>query len=158
MPCCQIAVPGAFHPKMSVRLDSDAGCVIVGSAYATAAGWGRNREIVSQFEWWRRRSDGEETANRQLIRKAFDYLSKWLREADLETIKRTLDLIERDAAWLFETEANEGPVELNDGTLVDLRSEDASGGPGMPSRIVDLVGGSAVTQLAVLSPYRCSGA
>lgn len=148
-----ISVPGAFHPKISIRLGSDAGCVIVGSANATAAGWGRNREIVGQFEWWRKRRDGEENAYRQLIRKAFDYLSKWLQEAGLETVKRKLDLIERDAAWLFETEANEGPVELNDGTLIDLLCEDANGGPGILSRIVDLVGGAAVTQLVVLSPY-----
>ncbi|OYW94322.1 MAG: hypothetical protein B7Z23_03760, partial [Pseudomonadales bacterium 32-61-5] len=148
-----ISVPGAFHPKISVRLGSDAGCVIVGSANATAAGWGRNREIVGQFEWWRKRNDGEENANRQLIRKAFDYLSKWLQEAGLETVKRKLDLIDRDAAWLFETEANEGPVELNDGMLIDLLCEDASGGPGILSRIADLVGGAAVTQLVVLSPY-----
>lgn len=148
-----IAVAGAFHPKITIRLGSDAGCVVVGSANATAAGWGRNREIVAQFEWWRKRSDGDENANRQLIRKAFDYVSKWLLEAGLEAIKRKLDLIERDAAWLFETEANEGPVELNDGTLVDLLCEDASGGPGILSRINDLVGGAAVTRLVVLSPY-----
>lgn len=148
-----ISVPGAFHPKITIRLGSDAGCVVVGSANATAAGWGRNREIVGQFEWWRKRSDGDEIANRQLIRKAFDYVSTWLREAGLEAVKRKLDLIERDAAWLFETEANEGPVELNDGTLVDLLCEDASGGPGILSRIVELVGGAAVTRLVVLSPY-----
>lgn len=148
-----ISVPGAFHPKITIRLGSDAGCVVVGSANATAAGWGRNREIVGQFEWWRKRSDGDEIANRQLIRKAFDYVSTWLREAGLEAVKRKLDLIERDAAWLFETEANEGPVELNDGTLVDLLCEDASGGPGILSRIVELVGGAAATRLVVLSPY-----
>lgn len=148
-----ISVAGAFHPKISIRLGSDAGCVVVGSANATAAGWGRNREIVGQFEWWRKRSHGDENANRQLIRKAFDYVSKWLREAGLEAVKRKLDLIERDAAWLFETEANEGPVELNDGTLIDLLCEDASGGPGILSRIADLVGGAAVKRLVVLSPY-----
>jgi hypothetical protein len=148
-----ISVPGAFHPKISIRLGSDAGCVVVGSANATAAGWGRNREIVGRFEWWRKRSDGDEDANRQLIRKAFDYVSKWLGDAGLEAVKRKLDLIERDATWLFETEVNEGPVELSDGTLIDLLCEDASGGPGMLSRIVDLVGSASVTRLVVLSPY-----
>lgn len=148
-----ISVPGAFHPKLSIRLGSDAGSVIVGSANATAAGWGRNREVVGQFEWWRKRSDGDEQANRRLIRKAFDYVASWLEETGLEAVKRKLDLIKRDAAWLFEAEANEAPLELSDGSLIDLLCEGARGGPGILSRVIDLVAGAPVTRLVVLSPY-----
>lgn len=148
-----ISVPGAFHPKLSIRLGSDAGSVIVGSANATAAGWGRNREVVGQFEWWRKRSDGNEQANRRLIRKAFDYVASWLEETGLEAVKRKLDLIKRDAAWLFEAEANEAPLELSDGSRIDLLCEGARGGPGILSRVIDLVAGVPVTRLVVLSPY-----
>src|SRR3546814_20019315 len=65
-----ISVPGAFHPKVSIRLGSDAGCVIIGSANATAAGWGRNREIVGQIEWWRKRDDGDANASPPQIGRA----------------------------------------------------------------------------------------
>jgi hypothetical protein len=148
-----VAVPGAFHPKISLRLGSDAGCLIIGSANATAAGWGRNREIVGQFEWWRKRSDGEEIANHKLIRKAFDYVSSWLADTGLDAVRRKLDLVGRDAAWLFDVEADRGPVALNDGSLVDLLCEDARGGPGILSQLVGLLGGQPVNRLTIVSPY-----
>ncbi len=148
-----VTVPGAFHPKISLRLGSDAGCLIVGSANATAAGWGRNREIVGQFEWWRKRSDGEEIANHKLIRKAFDYVSSWLADTGLDAVRRKLDLVGRDAAWLFDVEAEQSPVVLNDGSLVDLLCEDARGGPGILSQLVGLLGGQTVKRLTIVSPY-----
>lgn len=148
-----VAVPGAFHPKISLRLGSDAGCLIVGSANATAAGWGRNREIVGRFDWWRKRSDGEEIANHKLIRKAFDYVSSWLADTGLDAVRRKLDLVGRDAAWLFDVEADQGPVVVNDGSLVDLLCEDARGGPGILSQIVGLLGGQTVKRLTIVSPY-----
>lgn len=148
-----VTVPGAFHPKISLRLGSDAGCLIIGSANATAAGWGRNREIVGQFEWWRKRSDGEEIANHKLIRKAFDYVSSWLADAELDAVRRKLELVGRDAAWLFDLEAEQSPVALNDGSLVDLLCEDARGGPGILSQLVGLLGGQTVKRLTIVSPY-----
>lgn len=148
-----VGVPGAFHPKISLRLGSDAGCLIVGSANATAAGWGRNREIVGQFEWWRKRNDGEEIAHHKLIRKAFDYVTRWLEGTGLDAIGRKLELIERDAAWLFEVDAEQGPVALNDDSLADLLCEDARGGPSILSQLVGFLGGQSVKRLTVLSPY-----
>lgn len=148
-----ISVSGAFHPKVSIRLGSDAGCVVIGSANATAAGWGRNREIVGQFEWWRKRADDDATANRQLIRKAFDYVLPWLQEAGLDAVKRKLDLIERDAAWLFEVDANDAPLALSDGSLVDLLCESGRNETGILRRLTDLVGAAPVTRLIIMSPY-----
>jgi len=148
-----VSLSGAYHPKINLRLGSDAGCLIVGSANATAAGWGRNREVFGQFEWWRKRVDGDETAHQQLIRKAYDYVSGWLRDAGLESIKRKLDVIERDAAWLYDIEANRQPVALTDGSLVDLLCEDGKGGPGILNGLLELVAGARVTRLTVLSPY-----
>ena len=148
-----ISVPGAFHPKVSIRLGSDAGCLIIGSANATAAGWGRNREIVGQIEWWRKRDDEDANASRQLIRKAFDYVAPWLKDAGLEAMKRKLDLIERDAAWLFEIDANDAPLALSDGSLVDLLCEAGKGEAGILTRLAGLVGTVPVTRLIVMSPY-----
>jgi hypothetical protein len=148
-----VNLAGAFHPKVNLRLGSDSGCLIVGSANASAAGWGRNREVFGQFEWWRKRADGNEAIHHQLIRKAYDYVSGWLQDAGLESIRRKLDVIERDAAWLFDVEANEQPLALSDGSLVDLLCEDGKGGAGILSRLQELVGGAKVTRLVVLSPY-----
>jgi hypothetical protein len=148
-----VNLSGAFHPKINLRLGSDSGCLLVGSANATAAGWGRNREVFGQFEWWRKRADGDEAVHHQLIRKAYDYVSGWLQEAGLESIKRKLDVIERDAAWLFDVEANGQPLPLSDGSLVDLLCEDGKGGRGILSRLLEFVGGAHVTRLVVLSPY-----
>lgn len=148
-----ISLPGAFHPKINLRLGNDAGCLIVGSANATAAGWGRNREVFGQFEWWRKRDDGDETFHHRLIRKAYDFVSDWLQETGLESIKRKLDVIERDANWLFEVQANDEPLPLSDGSLVDLLCENGKGGPGILSRLQRLIGDARVTRLVVLSPY-----
>lgn len=148
-----VALNGAFHPKINLRLGSDDGCLIVGSANATAAGWGRNREIFGKFDWWTKRSDGNEAAYQQLIRKAYDYVSHWLRSSGLEAINRKLSIIERDAPWLLDVEANDEPLTLADGTLVDLLCEDGKGGPGILNKMSDLVGNAKVTRLVVLSPY-----
>src|SRR3546814_11038507 len=112
--------PGACHPKVSIRWGSDAGGVISGSANATAAGCGRNREIVGQIEWWRKRDDEDANASRQLIRKAFDYVAPWLKDAGLEAMKRKLALIERAAAWPLEIDANDAHIALGDGSFFDM--------------------------------------
>ena len=148
-----VDLAGAFHTKINLRLGSDSGCLIVGSANATAAGWGRNREVFGQFEWWRKRSDGDEAVHHQLIRKAYNYVSAWLEEAGLESINRKLDVIERDAAWLFDVEPNLQPLFLADGSLVDLLCDHGKGDRGILSKLLELVGGAHVTRLVVLSPY-----
>lgn len=95
-----VSVPGCFHPKLHIRLGADSGCVTIGSANATAAGWGRNREIVGSIEWWRRRDDGDQAAARSLIRKAFDFAEYWLDQTDSPAINRKLwsALFERPSA------------------------------------------------------------
>ena len=45
---------GCFHPKIHLRLGNDGARLMVGSANATAAGWGRNKEVITAFDWARR--------------------------------------------------------------------------------------------------------
>jgi hypothetical protein len=148
-----VALEGCFHPKLHIRLGADGGSLVVGSANATAAGWGGNREIVASFEWWRRRENADDSVVQSLIRKAFDYVMPWIEGADQASLRRKLELIERDAAWLFEANANDGPVALEDGSSVDLFLERADGEVSILRRMIDAVGSKAVKRLIVVSPY-----
>jgi hypothetical protein len=148
-----IAIHDCFHPKLHIRLGTDGGSLIVGSANATAAGWGGNRELVTSFEWWRRREEPDNAAVQALIRKAFDFVLPWIEQADQTSLWHKLELIERDASWLFEASANDGPLVLADGTSVDLFLEGPGNQISIFRRIVDAVGSAAVRRLIVVSPY-----
>lgn len=148
-----ITVRGCFHPKICLRLGLDGGRLIVGSANATVAGWGRNREIAGAFEWSRRDESEDAAASRLLIRKGYDYLAHWLDRSRSRAISRKLDMIERDAAWLFEHEANADPLTLTDGTRIDILFERSDDGPGLLARFLDLLGDEPVRRLTVMSPY-----
>ncbi|MGQ0589827.1 MAG: hypothetical protein ACT4N8_09895 [Sphingosinicella sp.] len=148
-----IAVEACFHPKIHIRLGTDSASLIVGSANATAAGWGRNREIVSSFEWWRRRDDADEAVVRRLVRKAYDYAASRLSAIGTAAIEHKLRLIERDSAWLFDVEANDAPLALADGSWVDLYFERDPENRGMLARLIEAVDESTVRRLIVVSPY-----
>lgn len=148
-----VAVENCFHPKLHIRLGSDGGSLIVGSANATAAGWGGNRELVASFEWRRHREKADDPAVLSLIRKAYDFVLPWMEQTQLASIRRKLELIHRDAAWLFEVPSNEGPVSLADGSAVDLMLERADGQAGIMRRFANLVGNQSVRRLIIVSPY-----
>ncbi len=149
-----VHMAGCFHPKLHLRLGADSGSLIVGSANATAAGWGRNREIIASFEWKRGKDMPDAAAFAHIIRKGYDYAAAWLTTAGSAAIGQKLRLIERDIDWLFDVSANAEPVELSDGSLVDLFCEAGNGtGLSMLERLHGLVAGTAVRRLVVLSPY-----
>lgn len=148
-----VAVDDCFHPKLHIRLGADGGSLIMGSANATAAGWGGNRELVTSFEWWRRREEPDNAAVQALIRKAFDFVLPWIEQADQTSLRHKLELIERDASWLFEASANDGPLALADGTSVDLLLERPGNQISIFRRIVDAVASAPVRRLIVVSPY-----
>jgi hypothetical protein len=143
-------VHGCFHPKILLRLGARRARLLVGSANVTAAGWGVNLEIAACFEY--RNRDKEGTAGR-LVRKAYDYLLRWLEPVQGESIAHKLRLHRRDSAWLVELEANGSPVLLPDGTAADLLCDFGDGKPGIMNRLVELVDGERVRQLVVVSPY-----
>lgn len=148
-----VALDDCFHPKLHIRLGADGGSLTVGSANATAAGWGGNRELVTCFEWWTRREHPDNAAVQSLIRKAFDFLVPWIERADQASLRRKLELIGRDSPWLAAATANDAPVELADGTTVDLFLEPANRGVGMLRRLVDAVRPASVKRLIIVSPY-----
>src|ERR1700690_2340429 len=119
-----VKVPGAFHPKVHLRLGSRKARLIVGSANATAAGWGRNCEVVAGFDW-SMTGAGDEMGefSGPLIAKVYAYLSGWLESAPGEVMQYKLRLLRRRSPWLADLEPLKGPMEMTDGTTVDLLCE-----------------------------------
>ncbi len=144
-------VCGCFHPKILLRLGARRARLVVGSANLTAAGWGVNLEITACFEY--RHGDVERAVAGPIIRKAYDYLLRWLEPVQGESIAHKLRLHRRDSPWLADVEANGAPVLLPDGTTADLLCEFGDGKPGIMSRLVEMVDGERVRQLVVVSPY-----
>lgn len=148
-----IQVGGCFHPKVHLRLGTDRARLIVGSANATAAGWGSNQEIVTAIDWSRRTEDETVTATGPLLKTAYDYLASWLIGVPGDAIEFKLRLHRKDSPWLADLQANTAPIELPDGSAIDLFCERGDGGPGMLSRLSALLAGEAVKRLIVISPY-----
>lgn len=148
-----IQVGGCFHPKVHLRLGTDRARLIVGSANATAAGWGSNQEIVTAIDWSRRAEDETLTATGPLLKKAYDYLASWLIAVPGDAIEFKLRLHRKDSPWLADLQANAEPIELSDGSAIDLFCERGDGGPGMLSRLSALLAGETTKRLIVISPY-----
>lgn len=93
------------------------------------------------------------SAERSLIRKAYDYLLHWLGPAPGQSIPAKVRIHADDAAWLMDTVPNTGPVVLHDGTAVDLLLErgDAAG-PGILDRLQEIVDDDRIRRIVVVSP------
>jgi hypothetical protein len=141
---------GAFHPKIHLRLGSDKARLIVGSANATAAGWCRNLELVAAIDLDIR---DQQAQTGPLIRKAYDYLTHWLRGIPSESMRYKCRLIERNSPWLQDYEPNTGDIELPDGSGIDLFCEAGSGSPSMMQQFLGRIAGEKVRRLIVISPY-----
>jgi hypothetical protein len=148
-----IQVGGCFHPKVHLRLGTDRARLIVGSANATAAGWGSNQEIVTAIDWSRSGEDETLSATGPLLKKAYDYLVSWLIAVPGDAIEFKLRLHRKDSPWLADFQANAEPIELPDGSAIDLFCERGDGGPGMLSRLSALLIGETTKRLIVISPY-----
>ena len=148
-----IQVAGCFHPKVHLRLGTDRARLIVGSANATAAGWGNNQEIVTAIDWSRRAEDEAVIATGPLLKKVYNYLASWLTAIPGDAVDFKLRLHRKDLPWLADIEANTEPIELPDGSAIDLFCEKGDGAPGMLSRLSALAAGEAAKRLIVISPY-----
>ena len=148
-----IKVAGCFHPKVHLRLGTDKARLIIGSANATAAGWGSNQEVVTAIDWSLRGEDPNLAASAPLIKKAYDYLDSWLAMIPGDALDFKLRLHRRDSPWLNDLQANDDPIELSDGSAIDLFCERGDGAPGMFARLSALTAGETVKRLVIVSPY-----
>ena len=148
-----VQVKGCFHPKVHLRLGVDKSRLIIGSANATAAGWGRNQEIVTAIDWSRRGDDPNLKVTAPLIKKAYDYLCSWLTEVPGDTLDFKLRLHRRYSSWLNDFQVNDEPIILSDGSAIDILCERGDGKPGMFERLLSLTEGETIRRLVIVSPY-----
>jgi hypothetical protein len=148
-----VQVAGCFHPKVHLRLGTDGARLIVGSANATAAGWGSNHEIVTAIDWRTKSDTAPSVALGSLIRRSYDYLTHWLEAVPGDAVDFKLRLHRRDSPWLEDLEVNAAPVELEDGTAIDLFCERGGDETGMMTRLLSLTWGEKASRLVVISPY-----
>lgn len=148
-----VQVAGCFHPKIHLRLGTDGARLVIGSANATAAGWGSNHEIVTAIEWRRQATQTAADALGALIRRSHDYLTHWLQGVAGDAIDFKLRLHRRDSPWLQDLEPNTQPIPLDDGSAIDIFFERGGDDPGMMSQFLSLTEGEKPSRLIVISPY-----
>src|SRR6202035_3838465 len=149
-----VSVVGAFHPKVHLRLGENKARLVIGSANATAAGWGKNQEVVTRLNWsWRADDEADNAAMGSLVAKAYSYLAQWLIDAPGEVIRYKLQMIERQAPWLRELDPPKAPVTLVDGSAVDFLCDRGGDSPPMLKQFSDLAAQEEVLRLVVVSPY-----
>jgi len=149
-----VGVVGAFHPKVHLRLGENKARLVIGSANATAAGWGKNQEVVTRLNWsWRADDKDDNAAMGPLVAKAYAYLARWLRKSPGEAIRYKLQMIERQSPWLGDLDPSTAPVALSDGSAVDLLCESGGDAPSMLKQFSDLAAQEEVRRLIVVSPY-----
>lgn len=148
-----VQATGCFHPKIHLRLGTDGARLTVGSANATAAGWGSNHEIVTAIDWRRKTDDPSVALLGPIIRRSYDYLAHWLETIPGDAVDFKLRLHRRDSPWLDDLEANAAPIALPDGSAIDIFDERGGGDPGMLTRLLALTDGEKASRLVVISPY-----
>lgn len=149
-----VKVAGAFHPKLHLRLGERKARLVVGSANATARGWGRNQEIVASLDWRLGAEDAPDNdAMGGLTGRAVGYLMRWLSAAPGESIRYKLQLLRRKSPWLQDLEPRRGPIDLSDGTAIDLLCESGGDSPSIFRQFTTLAKADEVRRLVVISPY-----
>jgi len=149
-----VRVAGAFHPKLHLRIGEKKASLIVGSANATAAGWGRNQEVVMRLDWSLAKVGiRDNDVQGRLIAKVFAYVRNWLSEPPGETLRYKLKLISQQSPWLDELEPAQQALLLEDGTAVDIFCESGGNTPSIKEKFVGLVNQEKVTCLFIVSPY-----
>lgn len=149
-----VNVAGAFHPKINLRIGDSKARLVIGSANVTAAGWGKNQEIVTQLDWsWLEEDTVDNAAMGHLVAKVYRYLVQWLEQIPGEAIRYKLRMIERQAQWLREIEPSKTPVILSDRSAADVLCESGGDSPSMLEQFSALVNQEKVRRLVVVSPY-----
>ncbi len=138
------ASSGLFHPKLLLQLGRHRGRLIVGSANLTSSGIAGNLEIIGTISY-----QGDDTAERQLIAHAWDYVSRFISKDQVATSVQRDWMINR-TSWLRETAPANESVTLNDGTVAALFTSDPA--TGIADRFANMIN-HPVKKLVVVSPY-----
>ena len=152
-----VKVTGAFHPKVHLRLGERKARLIVGSANSTAAGWGRNQEVIAAIDWRLGDDSSDNQAMGTLVGRAIAYLMRWLEVAPSDAIRYKLQLLRRKSPWLQELQPSRGVIRLSDATAVDLLCESGGGSPSILRQFTDLANADEIRRIVAISPYWDTG-
>jgi hypothetical protein len=138
------AVPGAFHPKITMLLGESKARLMVGSANLTALGLGGNKEQVASIT-----CSVDAPENAKFFMSALAYLRRYVPAED-QWFSISLQRALRSSPWLRDDTFNsafstEGTKELN--LLLD-RPEIS-----ILDQIIACIGGDPIKRLVVVSPY-----
>ncbi|WP_289886354.1 hypothetical protein [Janthinobacterium sp. SUN118] len=149
-----VKVTGAFHPKIHLRLGEHKASLVLGSANVTGAGWGKNQEVVTRLDWEQLvEPHPDNEVSLQLIGRTYRYLKGWLSKSPGDAIRHKLEFAERRAPWLFDLELTSSPLELSDGTLIDLLLESGGDSPSILAQFTKLLLSEEPSRLILISPY-----
>ena len=121
----------SFHPKILARYGKNRARLIIGSANATCAGWGRNLEALSIISWKRNSDSKNNLVYQNIVHKTHNYLMKLIGEDGNENVAYKVRLIRKESRWLKEYEFSSDLTELEDGSHIDV----LFGFPGQPSSL-----------------------
>jgi hypothetical protein len=143
---------GCFHPKMMIRYGKAKASFTLGSANATSAGWGSNRELVSSLDWSQSAETRDSAVHRRLIARAHDWLITQVSVTRNPDLTYKFDLLNSQAPWLASTDRGQGVEVFADGSLVDLMLSAPDASEPIGDRFLGNVEGN-VERLVVISPY-----
>jgi hypothetical protein len=124
----------------------------LGSANATSAGWGSNRELVSKLKWSQSSDSPDDAIHCRLIARAHDWLLARLPASPDTDLAYKLDLLNSQSPWLADTTRGNGVEELANGNQIDLLLSDPGSVSGIGDRLLERIEGS-VQRLVIISPY-----
>lgn len=138
------AVPGAFHPKITMLLGESKARLMVGSANLTALGLGGNKEQVASINW-----SSESPENGKFFVSALAYFRRYV-PADDQWFSISLQRALRSSPWLrdntfdlaFSTDGTDALNLLFDRPEISILDQ-----------IVACVGDDPIERLVVVSPY-----
>ncbi|UWQ61939.1 hypothetical protein K3723_13880 [Leisingera caerulea] len=138
----KIAVPGAFHPKITLLSGAGEGRLLIGSANLTGVGLGGNRELVADIPY-----SSEESESLPLFGQALRYIARHVPTGD-PWFPSALERAFRHAPWLRRAFAEEVDDDRDDLKLLIDRPEDTVLG-----QIAAAIDSDRIERLVVLSPY-----
>lgn len=132
-----VSVPGAFHPKLILQSGQQNGRLILGSGNLTVRGFSSNWELFTEIP---RSGDGD---NDHLFQEVWSFVRS-VSESVVGAAESQLRQVEETSNWLLGTTQPAGWPRVLVGR---------PGAPSIVSQLRELIGGSKVRRIVVISPF-----
>lgn len=138
----KVAVPGAFHPKLTLLIGRDKGRLLIGSANLTAMGLAGNRELISDIRY-----TADDERNIHLFREALAYFRRYI-SGDDPWFNKALARALRNAPWL-----SSAPNAASSQAQPDIQFISNHPEQSLIVQIQEAISDDVVQRLIVMSPY-----